>query len=408
MIKIAEKLFLLEGLELSSKKLIFEGSVISQLLLDAALMAFSSKIWVKENSEKTPEQIIIELWNKVVALHLIENIDEVSFSAAKDNDGEFAFRVSGSFRKGGAGRGSGGQADEVSPGSVSQKHTAKVEGDEEGRKDITGMEKFRPDPVSKGWYRISQKYQYYTYSTHDTLKEYKDLALKMVLNIPKMEKISRTSYGEFAPLEFNFGLDELDIDRTVEKIAGKKDIEYKDFIVRERVREKRAFALMLDTSGSMKGENILRAAIATTSLINNLKKDEYAIVAFSETARVIKHMNSRKSLRELVDEIFNAFEGNMTNISSGLKCGLDELYRTTVKKKIGIILTDGAHNQSTDPLVMAKKFPKLSVIGMLPPNKAAEDRCRKMAKLGHGLCIFVNKIGDIPVALTACLKDSMF
>ncbi len=407
MLKIAGELFLLEGIKRSDKTLLFEGSVISQLLLDAALMAFSSKVWVKETCERTPEQIIVELWNKVLALYLIENIDGVSFPNGEDSNGEFAFRVTAGFRKEGPGKSSAGQTGESSPSSVSPQQMGKTEGDREAGRDVTEIEKFRPDPINKGWYRISQKYRYYTYSNDDTLKEYKDIALKMVLNIPKMEKVSRTSYGEFAPMEFNFGLDELDIDRTVEKIIGKKDIEYRDFIVRERVREKRAFALMLDTSGSMKGENILMAAIAATSLVNNLKKDEYAIVAFSETARVIKPMNSRKSLKELVDEMFDAFSGNMTNITSGLRCGLDELYRTTVKKKIGIILTDGAHNQDTDPLVTAKRFPKLSVIGMLPPNRAAEDRCRRMAKLGHGLCIFVNKIADIPIALTRCLKDSM-
>lgn len=407
MIKIAEKLFLLEGVEKLDKMLIFEGSVISKLLSDAALMAFSSKVWVKEVSERTPEQIITELWNKVLALHLIENVDEVSFSTVKDSDEEFSFHSSGGFGKGGAGQRSDAPKDEYSPGLVPDKYTSKVEGDKEEIKDVTDMEKFKPDPPDEGWYRISQKYQYYTYSTSDSLQEYKDLALKMVLNIPKMEKISRNSYGEFAPVEFNFGVDELDIDRTFEKIVGKEDIEYDDFIVRERVREKRSFVLMLDASGSMKGDNMLRASIAATSLVNNLKKDDYAIIAFSETAKVIKHMNSRKSLREVVDKLFDAFSGNMTNIALGLKFGLDKLYRTTVKKKIGIILTDGEHNQSTDPLVVAKKFPKLSVIGMLPPNKDAEDRCRKMAKLGHGQCIFVNKIEDIPVALTACLKDSM-
>lgn len=65
MIKIAEKLFLLEGVKELGNKSMMNNSDVSGLLLDAALMAFSSKVWVVETSEKTPEQIIVEIWNKI-------------------------------------------------------------------------------------------------------------------------------------------------------------------------------------------------------------------------------------------------------------------------------------------------------------------------------------------------------
>ncbi len=65
MIKIAEKLFVLEGVKGPGNKPVMNNSQFSGLLLDAALMAFSSKIWVIETSEKSPEQIIVEIWNKI-------------------------------------------------------------------------------------------------------------------------------------------------------------------------------------------------------------------------------------------------------------------------------------------------------------------------------------------------------
>lgn len=65
LIKIAEKLLCLEGIKVASNKPTTKNSEVSGLLLDAALMAFSSKVWVVETSEKKPEQIIVEIWNKI-------------------------------------------------------------------------------------------------------------------------------------------------------------------------------------------------------------------------------------------------------------------------------------------------------------------------------------------------------
>ena len=157
----------------------------------------------------------------------------------------------------------------------------------------------------------------------------------------------------------------------------------------------------------MKGENILRAAIAVTTLVNNLGKDDYAIVAFSERAKVIKFIHAHKDIKRLIDDIFDSFIGGMTDIGIGLEIGLQQLYRSPRKKKIGIILTDGAHNKRTDPLVQAKKYPKLSVIGIRPPWEDAEERCRQMAQLGRGRCILIDELHEIPKALTTCLADSL-
>jgi hypothetical protein len=118
-------------------------------------------------------------------------------------------------------------------------------------------------------------------------------------------------------------------------------------------------------------------------------------------------MNASKDIRALIGDIFDSFIGGMTDIGIGLEIGLQQLYRSTLKKKIGIILTDGAHNKRSDPLIQAKKYPKLSVIAIKPPWEDAEERCRQMAQLGRGRCIFVDEITEIPKALTTCLSDSL-
>jgi len=418
MVLIAGELLKIDGIKTKRDMIAHYDLGAKESILDAALMALSSKIWLLETCEKTPEEIIREIWDSLHAIYLPTTPEgEKGPSKRGDQDptggGEVAKGDSGINQEGESAEGM-----DESPGDPSSceprdpnSQVSSVEKKSlgfQGELSDRTVDNLSPhhDPRN-----LSPLFPYIHYNNPfgdpDSIKAAKELALSWVLNIPKVYKVSKRCYGDFKPSRYDFNSDELDLDRTMDRILGKRDIEYDDFIVRERKQERRAFSLIIDASGSMKGENILRAAIAVTTLVNNLDKDDYAIISFSEQARVIKFMNAHKDLRSLIDDIFNSFIGGMTDIGIGLELGLQQLYSSNLKKKIGIILTDGAHNKRSDPLAQAKKYPKLSVIGIRPPWEDAEERCIKMAQLGRGRCIFVNEIHEIPQALTTCLVDSL-
>ncbi len=407
MVLVSEELLRLDGIHTQKEMIDHYDLGAKDSILDAALMALSSKVWVKETSEKTPEEIIQDIWDQLHTLYLPVEPDgeKTPTDGAHGDDGEQGEGAASQDQQGGERTEGGMPQGQVDPNATAQ--FSALEQMISGASDADQGQHMQLPPQSLDNFLQNLPYpDRYAGGDSEGLRAAKEMALDMVLEMPKVERVSRTSYGDFKPTSFDFASDELELDRTVERIAGKMDREYRDFVVMERKQERKAYSLIIDASGSMKGENILRAAIAVTTLVNNLGKDDFSIVAFSERAKVIKFMNAAKDLRTLINDIFDAFIGGMTDISIGLKSGLEELYRSHFKKKVGIILTDGAHNKRSDPLSQAKKFPKLSVIGIKPPWDDAEDRCRKMAQLGRGRCLFINEVREIPAALMTCLADA--
>ena len=82
--------------------------------------------------------------------------------------------------------------------------------------------------------------------------------------------------------------------------------------------------------------------------------------------------------------------------------------KENVKDQFGILITDGNYNRGDDPVILAKKYPKLHVIGMPAENDADRgiDTCRELAKVGHGKFFAVNNYKEIPRALIELLSKT--
>jgi uncharacterized protein with von Willebrand factor type A (vWA) domain len=226
--------------------------------------------------------------------------------------------------------------------------------------------------------------------------------------IHHLVKIARTvdarhglRYGHPKLMPYRFDADELDIDATVERIMGRTQIAYEDLIVMERDKRRRAFALMLDCSGSMRGQKMAMAALATASLALNIEKtDEYGVVLFTEDTEHIKGMRQPSPFRQVMHHILGIKPDGCTDIALGLQAGLRELHRSQAQEKIGILLSDGWKNMGDDPVMTARRFSKLYVIG-LPGGDPV--MCQKIAAAGKGYFVPVHELAEIPRALRVCL-----
>ncbi|MDI3341144.1 MAG: VWA domain-containing protein, partial [Sphaerobacter sp.] len=229
------------------------------------------------------------------------------------------------------------------------------------------------------------------------------LALKIVIRLARHNPTASPGRGQLRPVRYHFNSDDLDLDRTLEEIAGKPYPEYDDFWVTERVRARRTWVLLLDVSGSMRGAKLMNAALAAASLARNIRDDDFAVVLFWRDAAVLKGAAQAKPLTRLLDEILAVRARGLTNLRLGLEVGLRELERTATREKIGIIFTDGIHNLGDDPLPLAAKFPRLHVIG----TSLEESRvraCQELAARGRGHCVFINELEDIPAAVSYCVS----
>ncbi|QEE14637.1 VWA domain-containing protein [Promethearchaeum syntrophicum] len=235
----------------------------------------------------------------------------------------------------------------------------------------------------------------------------RSIILRHSLNIS-----GRGSYGKARHrIKFYPGIQEFDLDQTLFNYLqnGNKILRFSDIIGIERRQRKRSVVLILDTSGSMFGKLLLNAALTTSVLTYALSKDFTSIILFNSKSLVLKEIKTQNNTTRLIDQILETEAVGFTNISSGLKKGLKELNKIeSVRKKVGILITDGDFNRGKDPAMIATKFPKLHVINIPPESqkitsKKTQSRgqlvCQKIARAGRGYYIPVKNFSDIPRTL---------
>ncbi|MFX0140506.1 MAG: VWA domain-containing protein [Candidatus Hodarchaeota archaeon] len=124
----------------------------------------------------------------------------------------------------------------------------------------------------------------------------------------------------------------------------------------------------------------------------------------------MKKINQKKPIISIIDDILDSEAVGFTNIFIGLEKGLKELNKTKENRKsrFGILISDGNYNRGDDPIILAKKYPKLHVIGMPAENDADQGilTCREIAKAGRGKFYAVNDYKEIPRALIELLSHT--
>ena len=76
-----------------------------------------------------------------------------------------------------------------------------------------------------------------------------------------------------------------------------------DIIVRERVRTRRSVLLLVDVSGSMRGERIRTAAATVGALAAELSRDDLAVVAFWSDAAILSRLGQHVPATTLLDKM---------------------------------------------------------------------------------------------------------
>ena len=243
---------------------------------------------------------------------------------------------------------------------------------------------------------------------------FRRLARQSILKL-SLKITSRGIRGQFKKTVpyYQMGMPEFSMDETIQHNPLKifnKNLNYKDIYGVERKRQKRKVVLVLDTSGSMYGRLLLNAALTTSVLAYNMEKEDFAIVLFNSTAMVMKKINQKRPIISVIDNILDSEAMGFTNIYVGLEKGLKELskIRENRKSRFGILITDGIYNRGEDPVILAKKYPKLHVIGMPADNDADQgvDTCREIAKAGRGKFYAVSDYKEIPRALIELLSQT--
>lgn len=113
-----------------------------------------------------------------------------------------------------------------------------------------------------------------------------------------------------------------------------------------RIKEPIGVVIVLDTSGSMKGEPMADAIDAALVFMNEMRSiDEFAVVGFADEVTIYSNFTSnRQKLKEFISEI--TAEGE-TSLYDGIFLALDQFnIKEDIKYRYAIVLSDGTDTVS--------------------------------------------------------------
>jgi len=378
-----------------------KGNMTIEDLLDAAILAMSSKIWIADPDIK-PEDIIKEIFFNVIRKREFfrkENSREVAspreqFMIKEDNT-IFSISTNNEKIEKRINENVGKEIDilikyaDIAPRRVSLELNSNPEvfliALKSGvqRRDLRILE------------LLARTYEYIKEELRKLALRY---AREMILKVA-FDAISGVYAGSFSSDNFRWDYDDINIDKTLEKMVDKGSLylDPEELIVYKRKRAKRCYALIIDRSMSMAGYKIILAALAGAILAYASRGlNDYCVLAFNTDVTFLKRINERIDVHELVNKILSLEAIGYTDIANALREALKELQVAKLYNYSAILITDGEWTAGDNPLKVAPLYRSLHVIAV--PSKW-RGFAQAIAIRGHGKFILVRNLEEIPKAI---------
>jgi Mg-chelatase subunit ChlD len=233
----------------------------------------------------------------------------------------------------------------------------------------------------------------------ETLRRAREIAARLAVSRPRTDRTARRGAGDVASVPYRGGSDDIDLDRTLEQLTEHPVPEDEDIIVRERVTTTRSVVLLVDLSGSMRGERARTAAAAVGALAAELSRDNLAVIAFWSDAVVLSRLGQQVPPQRLVESMLRIPARGLTNLAFPLQVARRELSRVPARDARALLLSDCVHNAGPDPRPFAARLPRLDIL-LDTTGEQDPDLARDLARLGRGRLRQVRSYRDVAPALS--------
>jgi Mg-chelatase subunit ChlD len=232
----------------------------------------------------------------------------------------------------------------------------------------------------------------------------REIAARLWIQRARSESATHRGAGLLRSVPYQDGLDDIDIDRTVEVMAERPILADEDIIVRERVRTRRAVVLAVDLSGSMRDERIRTAAATVGALAAELSKDHLAVLTFWSDAAWLRHFGVPIEPYQLLDTLITMPTRGLTNVNLPLELAARELATMPAHDARVVLLSDCVHNAGPDPRTAAARLPRLDVLLDTTGEKDLELGS-ELARLGRGRVRPIRHHRDVAPALSEIFAE---
>lgn len=232
----------------------------------------------------------------------------------------------------------------------------------------------------------------------------RQIAARLAVPRARRDVTSRRGVGELLSVPYRAGSDDIDLDRTIEVLAERPVPDDEDIIVRERVRTRRSVVLLVDVSGSMRGERIRTAAATVGALAGELHRDALAVIAFWSDAALLLSPGDPVVPDRVLDALLRLPARGLTNVGFPLELAARQLARVPARDARVLLLSDCVHNAGPDPRPIASRLPRLDVL-LDVSGEHDLPLGRELAARGRGRCRVIRTHRDVAPALRAVFSD---
>jgi Mg-chelatase subunit ChlD len=173
----------------------------------------------------------------------------------------------------------------------------------------------------------------------------------------------------------------------------------------ERKEPRRAEVIVcLDTSLSMTGRKLAINAVALAVIALQLDPEDLSVIVFESDAVVVKPLETKKNIYEILEKFMEVPARGLTNIEAGLLKAEEQAISGKLPKKAVILMTDGRFTAGQSPEYLVNRLPRLHVVQTGNPWSSSRF-CRNLARQGRGKYVRVAQIEHLPKALYSLVHE---
>jgi Mg-chelatase subunit ChlD len=199
------------------------------------------------------------------------------------------------------------------------------------------------------------------------------LAGRLVIGIARADAARRRGIGKMRTLPMDDTGGDLDLDASIDalQLAAASGVApaVDELTVRTWARPDTALCLLIDRSGSMSGDRLAAAAVAAAATAERAPED-YSVLAFSDKVMILKGQDQRRSVDEVVEDVFRLRGVGPTDLALALRVAASQLAGSTAARRRVILLSDCRPTQGTAPEIEVGSLDELHIIA--PADDAAD------------------------------------